>query len=109
MTHINLQYLNEITGGDPEIIKEFVEDVVKLKDEVWNEIKHAYANHDIKAIKESAHKLKSSVKIFGSDIFQNKLEQIEQEDEISNIGALVKDLSEIIPVWQEELEVISKK
>jgi HPt (histidine-containing phosphotransfer) domain-containing protein len=62
---INMEYLDSVSGGDPEIIKEIV---IIFKDqsvEIFNEMQTHLANKNYMALGLLAHKAKSSVAIMG--------------------------------------------
>ena len=62
---INMEYLDSVSGGDPEIIHEIV---IMFKDqsiEIYNEMRIHLADKNYSAMGSLAHKAKSSVAIMG--------------------------------------------
>ena len=62
---INMEYLNSVSEGDPEIIREIV---IMFKDqsiEIYNEMKSHFSGKNYNSLGLLAHKAKSSVAIMG--------------------------------------------
>ena len=62
---INTEYLDSVSGGDPEIIREIV---IMFKDqsiEIYNEMKSHFSGKNYNSLGLLAHKAKSSVAIMG--------------------------------------------
>ena len=62
---INMEYLDSVSGGDPEMIREIV---IMFKDqsiEIFNEMKNLLADKNYVSLGLLAHKAKSSVAIMG--------------------------------------------
>jgi HPt (histidine-containing phosphotransfer) domain-containing protein len=62
---INMEYLDSVSGGDPEIIREIV---IMFKDqsiEIYNEMKSHFSGKNYNSLGLLAHKAKSSVAIMG--------------------------------------------
>lgn len=62
---INLEYLNSVSGGDPEIINEIVTLFKEQAVEIYNEMKSRQLEKDYQSLGSLAHKAKSSVAIMG--------------------------------------------
>jgi HPt (histidine-containing phosphotransfer) domain-containing protein len=74
---INTEYLNTVSGGDPEIMSEIV---VMFKDqsvEIYNEMESSLADNNFAMIASLAHKAKSSVLIMGMNDLANMLKTLE--------------------------------
>lgn len=61
----NLAYLNEITGGEPEVLKDFIQMFFDQLPEFREGLTSHLANKKWKELGELAHKAKSSVMTFG--------------------------------------------
>src|SRR5665647_393085 len=61
----NLDYLKEITGGEPEVMKEFIQMFFDQFPEFKNGMRNYLAEKKWKELGEIAHKAKSSVMTFG--------------------------------------------
>ena len=62
---INFEYLDSVSGGDPDIIREIV---IMFKDqsvEIYNEMKSHFSGKNYNLLGLLAHKAKSSVAIMG--------------------------------------------
>lgn len=62
---INTEYLDSVSGGDPEIIRELVKLFKEQTVEMFNEMKTHYSTRNYKMLGLLAHKAKSSVSIMG--------------------------------------------
>jgi HPt (histidine-containing phosphotransfer) domain-containing protein len=76
---VNLDYLHEVSNGN----KKFIRDMIKLflaeVPEELNTLERTIHEKDFDGIRESAHKLKSSIPFVGLDrIIRNELSEIER-------------------------------
>jgi HPt (histidine-containing phosphotransfer) domain-containing protein len=62
---INMEYLDSVSGGDPEIVKEIVGIFKEQSVEIYNEMKSHLAEKNYLSLGLLAHKAKSSVAIMG--------------------------------------------
>ena len=62
---INMEYLDSISGGDPEIINEIVVIFKEQSVEIYNEMRSKLTEKDYNSLGLLAHKAKSSVAIMG--------------------------------------------
>ena len=73
----NLAYLHEVTGGEAEIMKEFIvmffEQIPEFRDGMRNHLN----NGEWKELGELAHKAKSSVMTFGLEDLGIRLKQLQ--------------------------------
>lgn len=105
----NLDYINEITGGDPGIVKEFIQMFFDQLPEFRDGLTQHLAGGKWKELGELAHKAKSSVMTFGMNelgyrlkelqLKTQKLEDIESYPEYVNefmfeVGEAEKELQE---------------
>ena len=73
----NLSYLQEITGGDPEIMKEFIQMFFEQIPEFRDGLSSHLANQKWKELGELAHKAKSSVMTFGMNELGYRLKELQ--------------------------------
>ena len=109
---IDFKFLIEITEYNKEEIKNFVDDVLILKEGVIESINEAFIINDFKSIMEGAHKLKSAIKIFGSQNLESTLESFEiasGENDRARTSEKLEELNLKIPVWVCELEMEFQK
>lgn len=73
----NLTYLKNFAGGDQDFIRQMIElFFIQVPDELRNIGQHISLN-DLTAVKNVAHKLKSSVSLLGAESMAMHLKQIE--------------------------------
>ncbi len=73
----NLSYLQEITGGEPEIMKEFIQMFFEQIPEFRDGLSSHLANQKWKELGELAHKAKSSVMTFGMNELGYRLKELQ--------------------------------
>jgi HPt (histidine-containing phosphotransfer) domain-containing protein len=76
---INLEYLNSVSGGDPEIIREIVSMFKEQAAEIYNEMRSYLASKNYNSLGLLAHKAKSSVSIMGMDDLALMLKTFERQ------------------------------
>lgn len=74
---IKMEYLDSVSGGDQEIIKEIVILFKEQTVEIYNEMKSLLAAKNYPALGLLAHKAKSSVAIMGMDEMAQMLKTFE--------------------------------
>jgi HPt (histidine-containing phosphotransfer) domain-containing protein len=74
---INMEYLDSVSGGDPEIINEIVVIFKEQSVEIYNEMKSYLAAKNYSAMGLLAHKAKSSVAIMGMNEMAQMLKTFE--------------------------------
>lgn len=106
--YTNLSYLNEITGGESEMTKEFIllflDQIVEFKDEMNTYL----AEKRWKELGEIAHKAKSSVMTFGmNDLgFQLKELQLKTQrlEDIESYPLYVTQFIHLVDAAENELK-----
>ena len=73
----SLAYLDEVTGGDPEITKEFIEMFFEQIIEFKTGLRDFLSQKKYKELGELAHKAKSSVMTFGMNDLGMRLKQLQ--------------------------------
>ncbi|HAZ04309.1 MAG: hypothetical protein A2W90_23205 [Bacteroidetes bacterium GWF2_42_66] len=90
---INLSYLNEITGGEPEIVKEFIQLFLDQIPEFRDGLQNLLAEKKYKELGELAHKAKSSVMTFGMEDLGIKLKKLQLKTQVlENIDSYPEDV-----------------
>ncbi len=74
---INTEYLDSVSGGDPEVIREIVEMFREQRVEIYKEMRSYLADNDYMSLGLLAHKAKSSVAIMGMDDLAKMLKTFE--------------------------------
>lgn len=75
--YTNLDYLKEITGGEPEVIQEFIQLFFDQLPEFKNGMTTYLAEKKWKELGELAHKAKSSVMTFGMNELGYRLKELQ--------------------------------
>jgi HPt (histidine-containing phosphotransfer) domain-containing protein len=76
---INTEYLDSVSGGDPEIIKEIVDMFREQSVEISNEMQSHLNSKNYKSLGALAHKAKSSVEIMGMSDLGSMLRTLESQ------------------------------
>ena len=74
---INMEYLDSVSGGDPEIIREIVLLFKEQSVEMYNEMRSYLAAKNYTSLGLLAHKAKSSVSIMGMQDLADMLKAFE--------------------------------
>ncbi len=74
---INTEYLDSVSGGDPEITREIVEMFREQSVEIYNEMESLLSEKNYKSLGQLSHKAKSSVAIMGMDDLAAMLKSFE--------------------------------
>ncbi len=74
---INTEYLDSVSGGDPEIVKEIVVMFKEQRIEIYNEMNLLLAEKNYTSLGLLAHKAKSSVAIMGMNELAQMLKTFE--------------------------------
>ena len=111
--YTNLDYLKEITGGEPEIIKEFIQLFFDQLPEFKDGMTKYLAEKKWKELGDLAHKAKSSVMTFGMNELGHRLKELQlktiQLEDIESYAEYVDEfLNEIAQAEIELKEELSK-
>ncbi|MFY0674935.1 MAG: Hpt domain-containing protein [Bacteroidia bacterium] len=97
MSEFDLSYLNEISGGDEDFIKEMIETFLEETPKDLADVKTHLANENWEELGKTAHKMKSSIKMFGYGSVKDQAFFIEQSGKKNeNIDALPGKTHEFI-------------
>jgi HPt (histidine-containing phosphotransfer) domain-containing protein len=103
----SLDYLNEVTGGDPEITKEFIEMFFEQIVEFKAGLRNHLSQKKYKELGELAHKAKSSVMTFGMNDLGVRLKELQLKtqklEEIDTYEEHVTEFETLIEQAKEEL------
>lgn len=103
----SLAYLNEVTGGDPEITKEFIDMFFEQIVEFRTGLRDHLVNKRYKELGELAHKAKSSVMTFGMNDLGVRLKQLQLKtqklEEIDSYDGHVEEFETLMDQAQKEL------
>lgn len=74
---VNLEYLESMTGGSPELVREMIDIFITQVPEFIIEMNDCYGKKDWKTLGMIAHKAKSSVAIMGMNELAVQLKEFE--------------------------------
>ncbi|MBA4411183.1 MAG: Hpt domain-containing protein [Bacteroidota bacterium] len=106
--YTNLDYLKEITGGESEIMKEFIQMFFDQLPEFRNGMTNFLAEKKWKELGEIAHKAKSSVMTFGMNDLGHRLKELQLKtqklEDIESYSEYVQEFMDIIAQAETELQ-----
>ncbi len=94
---MNLEYLEELSAGDPDFKKELIDIFIKQVPEFVSNMGKFYTNEDWQNLAKEAHTAKSSVLIFGMEETGNALKKIQLQAE-------EKKTDEILPLINKSIQ-----
>ena len=105
--YTNLDYLKEITGGESEVMKEFIQMFFDQYPEFKNGMTNNLADKKWKELGEVAHKAKSSVMTFGMNDLGHRLKELQLKtqklEDIEGYPAYVNEFMTIMACAKVEL------
>ena len=103
----NLDYLKEITGGEPEIMQEFIQMFFDQLPEFRDGLTNHLANKKWKELGELAHKAKSSVMTFGMNELGYRLKELQLKTQnLEDIDSYPEYVEEFMnEIAQAEIEL----
>ncbi|HAQ21085.1 MAG TPA: hypothetical protein DCR40_17910 [Prolixibacteraceae bacterium] len=106
--YTNLDYLKEITGGESEIMKEFIQMFFDQLPEFRDGMTNFLAEKKWKELGEIAHKAKSSVMTFGMNDLGHRLKELQLKtqklEETESYSEYVQEFMGIIAQAETELQ-----
>ena len=104
----NLDYLKEITGGEPEIMNEFIQMFFDQLPEFRDGLTSHLSNQKWKELGELAHKAKSSVMTFGMNDLGHRLKELQLKTQklegIDSYPVYVEEFINAIALAEVELK-----
>lgn len=103
----NLDYLKEITGGEPEIVKEFIQLFFDQLPEFKGGMTTYLAEEKWKELGDLAHKAKSSVMTFGMNELGHRLKELQLKTQnLEDIDSYSEYVEEFMnQIGQAEIEL----
>ncbi|MEI8113102.1 MAG: Hpt domain-containing protein [Bacteroidia bacterium] len=106
--YTNLDYLKEITGGEPEVTKEFIEMFFDQLIEFRTGMTSYLADKKWKELGELAHKAKSSIMTFGMNDLGHRLKELQLKtqklEDIESYSEYVEEFMNVVAHAEEELK-----
>jgi HPt (histidine-containing phosphotransfer) domain-containing protein len=81
MSKINLEYLNELSGGDADFVASMLRTYIEETGRDIEALKEAFYHSDFNGITFWAHKIKASFRMLGLDSLADKTELLEKKTE----------------------------
>jgi len=104
-TYTDLSYLNEISGGETEVIKAAVAKFVASTPEMLDQLDQQLANGDYEQLAKTAHKLKSSVAFMGIDAIKSDIEQMARGSvDHAKLPGMVAEIRSVVQASFDELQ-----
>lgn len=104
----NLDYLKEITGGESEITKEFIQMFFDQLPEFRDGMNNFLAEKKWRELGELAHKAKSSVMTFGMNDLGHRLKELQLKtqklEDINSYPIYVEEFINVIAQAEAELQ-----
>lgn len=111
--YTNLNYLRDITGGESEVIKEFIQMFFDQLPEFRGGLRTHLIKHEWKELGELAHKAKSSVLTFGMEEMGKKLKELQlktqQMKDVDSYEEYVAEFEKVMNIAESELTKELKK
>jgi HPt (histidine-containing phosphotransfer) domain-containing protein len=98
-----LDYLRDITGDDPEAMAELLDAFLAQTPTQLGELRQAFAQRDLPAVKRAAHTLKAPVKMLGLD------EAARLFTEAQELAATEAPLTKLRPVVEQGLSLVERE
>lgn len=107
---VKLDYLNEVTGGEPEIMKEFIQMFIDQIPEFRDGLPELLKEKKYKELGELAHKAKSSVLTFGMDELGVKMKKLQLKTQVlEDIESYATDVAVFVDqINQAEKELLEE-
>src|SRR5699024_9109201 len=99
--NINLSYIREIVGEDPDMLKEFIADIVNQLEEADLLIQQHIQKMDLDGLAKTAHRLKSSLQIISATPLASKLNELESLATNAQLSKEIISLHKVIEVLSE--------
>lgn len=77
--HINLEYLEDVSGGDPETKKQLIDVFFEQIDSIKVSLDNALTANDTDNLCKIAHLAKSTTKVMGVDDVSDKMRTLEEK------------------------------
>lgn len=110
---LDIKPLEELTGGDPETIKELLDIYVEDVEERLQEFIELQGTDDEKSILRQIHTIKGSSATIGARRMQTSASRIEKilraEGEKEDISLQIKDLQEEFKCIKEHIQVMLRQ
>ncbi len=109
--HVNLEYLEEIAGGDAQFKKELIQIFLKQVPEFVSNMHQFLTQKDHSSLAKEAHTAKSSVLIFNMETTGRTLKKIQllaEKEDTHPIPALIQEVETALEGASTELSTYLK-
>lgn|GEM_PF-2192610 len=106
--HIDLAYLNDISGGDAETKTQLIQLFFDQVDEINERFSKAMGSNNLEEIQKTAHLAKSSTRVMGANDIADKMVDLEQNIKLKtdnfDYQPYINYFNNNIPLVLEELK-----
>ena len=103
----DLDFVNEMAGGNQEFVNQLLELFVQTVPESVDLINKHYENQDFEALGKEAHKLKSTISTVKIPSFVDKIKEMEQigktGEGLDRLPPLLEEFNTIMPLAVEQI------
>lgn len=107
--YINLEYLDNVTDGDPDMKKEILGLVIEEVKNDMPRLKGLAASGDWETFHHITHKFKSTLAFVGNELLLDTNREMEQmsklKEKLEEVPGLLKVMNELQPRVQNELDL----
>ncbi len=109
-SNINLSYVKDMLGDDPEVVRSFVAEIIDQMKETELLISNFIAQKNFQEISATAHKVKSILQMVGAEKLYQKIQELEltakTSDDINEINSLYRSVEVLSSDCRRKLEEI---
>ena len=90
----NLDYLQDLSEGDEEFIKDMIETFIDTTPDLISQMKEQLNGKDFLGVGQTAHKIKPTITFMGISSLETLIREIEQDGKNNeNIGSLTEKIT----------------
>lgn len=105
---IEEQSLKNMFGDDPEMFKEILNDFIDPSQKIIEEIKAGHEQCSTEAVKQAAHKLKSSARAVGANALADLCYELEVAGKEDDLDTINRQISNLDPLMESVVEYITR-
>ncbi len=110
---VNLTYLEDMSGGNKEVMKEMINIFISQVSEFGEEMEELNNNKEYFKLGNLAHKAKSSISIMGMEDLAKELKEFEilakEKKDINNYEEFINHFKQLCDLAIDELKEINNK
>lgn len=107
---MDLTYLNEISGGDEDFIKDMIETFLDETPKDIEQLQSHLKEENWAELGDTAHKLKSSIKMFGFPTLKDQVLSLENDGKnAENLDSISERVGEFMNGLQSAMEELKSR